>query len=225
MDLMILILMLVIPAIAQFLVSSNYSKYKGIENEEDLYGFEVARKILDDNGLQNIYVVETKGNLTDHYDPKRKVVRLSTDVYHGKTVASTAVAAHECGHAIQDKEGYLYMRIRSIIFPAVHFATAFSYFVIALGLLFESLELVWVGICFVGTGLIFQLVTLPVEIDASKRAKHLIDELKLASSEEQEGVSKMLTAAASTYLAGVLSSALELVRLILIFGNNNRDGR
>ncbi len=213
--------MLILPAIAQCLVTSNYSKYKKIENEEDISGFEVARKILDANGLEDVYVVQTKGNLTDHYDPKRKVVRLSSDIYHGKTIASTAVAAHECGHAIQDKEGYTYMRIRSLIFPIVNVATSFSYFIIFLGIVAESLEMIWLGICFVGTGLIFQLVTLPVEINASKRAKTIIKELKLANEEEQEGVAKMLVSAASTYLAGVLSSALELIRLILIFGNNN----
>lgn len=219
MDLILFICMLIVPAIAQVLVSSSYSTYRNIENKKSLSGFEVARKILDKNGLSDVYVVQTKGNLTDHYDPKRKVVRLSTEVYHGNSIASLAVAAHECGHAIQDKVGYTYMRIRSFIFPAVHFATTFSYLVLLLGLFMESMELVWLGICFVGTGLVFQIVTLPVEIDASKRAKKEIEDINLADEEEQSGVAKMLSAAASTYLAGVLSSALELVRLILLFGN------
>lgn len=222
MDLMIVILMLVIPAIAQVLVTSNYSRYKALDNEKSLSGFEVARKILDSKGLQKIYVVETKGNLTDHYDPKRKVVRLSTEIYHGKSIASLAVAAHECGHAIQDKEGYLYMKMRSILFPVVNVATMFSYFVIFLGVLLEALDLVFVGIGLVGTGLVFQIVTLPVEIDASKRAEKMVDELKMASKEEQNGVNKMLMAAGLTYVAGVLASALELLRLVLIF-TDNRD--
>ena len=219
MDLIILIVMIIIPAIAQMLVTSNYSKYKGMENEQEVSGFEVARKILDKNGLNDVYIVETKGNLTDHYDPKRKVVRLSHTIYHGKSVAAVAVAAHECGHAVQDKEGYAYMRIRSLIFPAVNFATSFSYFVILLGLFMESMEMIGLGICLVGTGLIFQLVTLPVEIDASKRAKQEIENLRLATVDEQEDIKKMLRAAASTYLAGVLTSALEIVRLVMIFGN------
>lgn len=219
MDLIILIVMLIIPAIAQMLVTSNYSKYQGMENEQEVSGFEVARKILDKNGLNDVYIVETKGNFTDHYDPKRKVVRLSHTIYHGKSVAAVAVAAHECGHAVQDKEGYAYMRIRSLIFPAVNFATSFSYFVILLGLFMESMEMIGLGICLVGTGLIFQLVTLPVEIDASKRAKQEIENLRLATVDEQEGIKKMLSAAASTYLAGVLTSALEIVRLVMIFGN------
>ncbi len=221
MDIIILILMLIIPAIAQVLISSSYSKYKNIENKKNITGFEVARKILDQNDLKDIYIVETTGNLTDHYDPKRKVVRLSKEIYHGTSVASLSVAAHECGHAIQDKIGYTYMRLRSLIFPVVHFATGVSYFVIFLGLLMESLDIIWLGILLVGTGLIFQLVTLPVELDASKRAKKEIEKLKLTTEEEQVGVSKMLNAAASTYLAGVLSSALEILRLIMIFGNNN----
>lgn len=223
MDLLIMLLMIAIPAITQLFVTSSYSKYKSIEKDDGITGYEVARKILDDNGLKDIYVVETKGNLTDHYDPKRKVVRLSTDIYKGNTIAATAVAAHEVGHALQDKDGYLYMRIRSIIFPVVNFATSVSYFIIFLGLLFESFNLVWVGIILVGAGLVFQLVTLPVEIDASKRAKELINKMNLATEAEQEGISKMLAAAASTYVAGVLSSALELLRLILIFGNNRED--
>ena len=223
MDLLIMLLIIAIPAIAQFFVSSNYSKYRSIEKDDKITGYEVARRILDANGLKDIYIVETKGNLTDHYDPKRKVVRLSTNIYKGNTIAATAVAAHECGHALQDKDGYLYMRIRSIIFPVVNFATSVSYFIIFLGLLFEAIDLIWVGIILVSTGLVFQLVTLPVEIDASKRAKVLINKMNLATENEQEGVSKMLAAAASTYVAGVLASALELLRLVIIFGNNGED--
>ena len=225
MDLLIFLLMLAIPAIAQFLVSSSYSKYKNIENEANITGFEVARKILDQNDLKDIYIVEVNGNLTDHYDPKRKVVRLSKEVFHGSSIAALSVAAHECGHAIQDKVGYTYMRIRSLIFPIVHFATGISYFIIFLGLAMESINVIWLGILLVGTGLIFQIVTLPVEIDASKRAKKEIETLELANSEEQEGVSKMLSAAASTYLAGVLSSALEILRLILMFWKNDNNRR
>lgn len=220
MDLIILILMLIIPAIAQMIVTSNYGKYKNVENEKKLSGFEVARKILDTNDLKEVYIVEIKGNLTDHYDPKRKVVRLSSEVFHGTSVASLSIAAHECGHVIQDKENYSFMRVRSFIFPIVHFATGLSYFVLFLGLLMESLDVIWLGILLVGTGLAFQLVTLPVEIDASKRAKKEIEKLGLANTQEQEGVAKMLQAAASTYLAGVLTSALEIIRLISLFGNN-----
>jgi len=219
MDLILLLLILIIPALAQMGVSSNYTKYKKEQNKKEISGFEVARKILDQNGLQDIHIVEVPGNLSDHYDPSRKVVRLSTDVFHGTTIASTAIAAHECGHAIQDKEGYLYMRVRSFIFPLVRIATQVSYLIIFIGLLLQALDLVYLGIAFVGLGLVFQIITLPVEINASRRAKGEIEKYSLATKNEFEGVSKMLNAAAMTYVAGVLASALQLVRLILAFGN------
>ena len=134
-----------------------------------------------------------------------------------------AVAAHECGHAIQDKMGYVYMRFRAFLFPIVNIATGASYAIIALGLLMESLNLIWLGIACVGSGLLFQIVTLPVEINASKRAKEEIAKLKIAQKEEQNGISSMLIAAASTYVASVLSSALELLRLIMILTNREEQ--
>jgi len=214
------ILALIIPLIAQIYVSSRYKKYSNLDNEKQLSGFEVARKILDKNGLKDLYIVETKGTMTDHYDPKRKTVRLSSDVYHGTTIASVAIAAHECGHAIQDKEGYLFMKVRSFIFPIVSLGTRFAYIVLFIGLLANILDLIWLGILLVGLGLIFQLVTLPVEFNASKRALKEIE--ILIDKDEYDGTKNMLNAAAMTYVAGVLSSALEILRLILIF-NNRRD--
>lgn len=198
-------------------VSASYSKYQKIENKKNLSGYDVARMILDKNDLKDMYIVETKGTLTDHYDPNQKVVRLSKSVYNDTSIASLAVAAHECGHALQDKEGYLYIRVRSFIFPIVNIATTFSYLIIGCGLIFQLLNLIWIGIGCVSTGLIFQIVTLPVEIDASKRAKKEIESLKISESEEINGVQNMLSAAASTYVAGVLTSALELLRLIMAF--------
>ena len=219
MDLILVLLILIIPAIAQMLVTTNYNRYKLEQNENNLSGFEVARKILDNNGLGDVHIVEVKGNLTDHYDQSRKVVRLSSDIFHGTTIASTAIAAHECGHAIQDKEGYFYMRFRAFIFPIVRIATSVSYAIIFIGLLLQTLDLVYIGIAFVGLGLVFQIITLPVEINASKRAKKIINDLSLTTEVENEGVAKMLDAAAMTYVAGVLASALQLLRLILAFGN------
>lgn len=221
MDIIIVLCMIIIPAIAQLFVTTSYSKYRNVKNEKKLSGYDVARKILDAHDLKDMYIVETKGTLSDHYDPSQKVVRLSKEIYHGKSIASIAVAAHECGHAIQDQEGYVYMRFRSFLFPVVHFTTTFSYLIIALGILFQSLNLIWIGIVFVGTGLLFQIVTLPVEIDASKRAAKELEELSLAKEEEQNDIKNMLIAAASTYVAGVLASALELLRLILAFQNKD----
>ncbi len=222
MDLLLYLVILIIPIIAQINVSSSYGKYKGIENSKGLTGFEVARKILDENGLEDIYVVETSGELTDHYDPTRKVIKLSRDIFHGNTIAASSVAAHECGHAIQDKEGYTFMRIRSFIFPLVSFVSPFSWIVIVLGFLFSSFNLFTLGIVILLLILLFQLVTLPVEFDASKRAKKELVKLNLIGKGEDEGVAKMLRAAALTYVASVLTSILEILRLFLMF-NNRRD--
>ena len=221
MDLILVIIVILIPLIAQIGVSSNYQKYKRVKNTKELTGYDVARKILDENGLEDIYIVETRGELTDHYDPTKKVVRLSSDIYHGKTVAAMSVASHECGHAIQDKDGYTFMRIRSAIFPIVNVATSISYWIILLGFLFELLDLIYIGIALTCLGLLFQIVTLPVEFDASKRAGVFLKEYNLATEDESKGVKKMLGADAMTYVAGVLASALQILRLILAARNND----
>ncbi len=216
------LLALIIPLIAQIYVSATYKKNSKKDNAFELTGYDVARKILDKNELNNLYVVETKGTMTDHYDPTRKTVKLSTDVYHGKSVASLAIAAHECGHAIQDKEGYLFLRIRSLIYPIVNLGTRLAYIILLLGLILEYMDLIMVGIVLVGLGLVFQIITLPVEINASKRAAKEIDQANLGNKKDQAGVKEMLTSAALTYLAGVLSSALDVLRLLLIF-TDRRD--
>lgn len=223
MDLILIILILLIPAIAQMFISINYSNYKKQSLEKKVSGQEVARKILDNHGLSDIYVVEVKGNLTDHYDPSRKVVRLSSEVFHGETIASAAIAAHECGHAIQDKEKYFMLRLRSLIYPIVNLGTSLSYLIILIGIVMQALDLVYVGIALTGLGLIFQLITLPVEFDASKRALKILEDENIVVSSEHIGCKKILTSAAMTYVAGVLASALQILRLILIFGNNDRD--
>ena len=217
-DLMYL-LMLLIPLAAQIYVSFTYRKYKSVDNSSGVTGYDVARQILDKNGLDKIYIVETKGVMSDHYDPNRKIVRLSTEVYNGKSIASMAIAAHECGHAIQDKDGYFFLKFRSMIFPIVNIGTQFAYIVLLIGFIFEAINLIGLGILLVSLGLIFQLVTLPTEIDASKRA---MKNLCYCGYENDTSDTKvMLTSAALTYVAGVLSSALEVLRLIYIFNDRN----
>lgn len=216
MEIVLILLILFIPMVAQIYVSSSFNKYLKIKNKKGLTGQEVARKILDKHGLENVYVVETGGTLSDHYDPQRKVVRLSHEVYEGTAISSLAVAAHECGHAIQDKEGYAYMRFRSFIYPPVKIATSVSYWIILIGFILEMTDLLYLGIAFTIFGLIFQIVTLPVEFNASARAKQEILDLKLADEEEASGVKAVLTSAALTYVAGVLASALQVLRLIMI---------
>ena len=212
----ILIVTVLITLIAQAFVSSSYSKYKKVKNKKGVTGAEVAREILAKNGLENIYVVEVAGNLTDHYDPSRKTVRLSKDIYNGTSVAAIAVASHECGHAIQDKENYTFLKIRAALVPLVNFSSVAGYIAILIGILFSSLQLFWVGILLEAVILVFQLVTLPVEFNASNRALKKIEEYDLVNLEELTGAKKMLRAAAFTYVASAATALLQILRLILI---------
>lgn len=209
------ILILILPTIATININMVYSKYQNEKNKKKLSGFEVARKILDENGLQNMYIVEVHGTMSDHYDPNQKVVRLSTDVFHGETIAAAAVAAHECGHAIQDKEEYSFMKIRFFLCPVVNFATYIAYILFFVSIFFQMFDLLMLAVVLVFLSLIFQVVTLPVEFDASKRAIKELDKLNLVDKNEQEGTEKVLKAAALTYVAAVLSSVLNLVRLLM----------
>lgn len=212
----ILIVTVLITLIAQAFVSSSYSKYKKVKNKKGVTGAEVAREILAKNGLENIYVVEVAGNLTDHYDPSRKTVRLSKDIYNGTSVAAIAVASHECGHAIQDKENYTFLKIRAALVPLVNFSSVAGYIAILIGILFSSLQLFWIGILLEAVILVFQLVTLPVEFNASNRALKKIEEYDLVNLEELTGAKKMLRAAAFTYVASAATALLQILRLILI---------
>ena len=212
-----------ITLIAQIFVNSSYKKYKKVSVKSGLKGFEVARKMLDNNGLTNVKIEEVKGELTDHYDPSSKVVRLSTDIYHGSTIASSSVAAHECGHAIQDKEGYFFLRLRANLVPIVNISSKLGYFAILIGLIFGFLNLAWIGIFLELAILLFQLITLPVEFNASKRANEFLKKESLIEKTEQDGSKSMLNAAAMTYVASVISTILEIFRLILIVAS--RDDR
>lgn len=215
-------LAIIIPIAAQIYVSYTYNRFKKVRNDFGLTGFDVAKKILEVNGLEKLYVVETQGKLTDHYDSSRKTIRLSSEVYHEESIAALAIAAHECGHALQDKEGYFFLRLRAMIYPIVSIGTKFAYVLLIIGFLFELMNMIIVAIALYGLGLVFQLITLPVEFDASKRALNMLRSLHICNQVGDDGTGKMLRAAAFTYVAGVLSSALEIIRLIAIF-NRNRD--
>lgn len=223
MDTILILLIIIIPLLAQLKIQSSYNRYKRVENSKKKSGFEVAREILDKNGLEDIYIVEIKGELTDHYDPTKKVVRLSTDIFHGETIAAAAVAAHECGHAIQDKESYTFLKIRSAIYPVVNVATSISYYIILLGFLMQAFQLIYLGIALTCCGLLFQVVTLPVEFDASRRALEKLQDYKIVDNSEFDGAKEVLTAAALTYVAGVLASMLQIFRLI--FAAKDREDR
>lgn len=221
MELLLIILIISLPLISQLYITVTYKKTSNIEFRSDTTGYDVARNILDKNGLNNILVVETNGTLTDHYDPTRKVIKLSKDIYHGNSVASASVAAHEVGHAIQDKEGYTFLRIRHAIFPVVSFLDRISYIVIFLGFLLEYMNLVYFGIFAVGAGVLFQIITLPVEINASKRAIKELKNLNLTTNRTENLSKNMLTAAALTYVASTLAEILQLIRLIGIIKDND----
>lgn len=215
-------LAIIIPIAAQIYVSYTYNRFKKVRNDFGLTGFDVAKKILEVNGLEKLYVVETQGKLTDHYDSSRKTIRLSSEVYHEESIAALAIAAHECGHALQDKEGYFFLRLRAMIYPVVSIGTKFAYVLLIIGFLFELMNMIIVAIALYGLGLVFQLITLPVEFDASKRALNMLRSLHVCNQVGDDGTGKMLRAAAFTYVAGVLSSALEIIRLLAIF-NRERD--
>ncbi len=204
-----------ISGFAQLLIKARYDKYSKIENKKKLSGFDVAQKILKKHDLDNIYIVETQGYLTDHFDPNANVVRLSSAVFHGTTIASVAIAAHECGHAIQHKEGMTLIKIRSRLVPVVNFCSKIGYLAIGIGLFGQITDLFFIGIGLLSTILLFQLVTLPVEFDASTRGMINIEKLSLLSASEKEGASKVLVAAALTYVASLITTILEIVRLIL----------
>lgn len=202
---------------AQIFVSATFNKYKKEPNLKEKSGAEVAREILDKNGLKDIYVVETKGNLTDHYDPSRKVIRLSSDVYHKESVASVAVAAHECGHAIQDRDNYTFLRIRAFLVPFVNLSSKLGYVAILIGIIANLIDVIWLGIGLEAVILVFQLITLPVEFDASKRALKELEGMNILTENELVKGKVVLTSAALTYVASVAATVLELLRLVLLF--------
>jgi uncharacterized protein len=218
------VLLLIIPIWAQMRVKSAYKKYSKVPASSGLSGAEVARKILDQNGLYNVRVEEVPGKLSDHYDPRAKVVRLSSENYHGHSVAGAAVAAHEVGHAIQDQQDYAFLRFRHALVPVANLGSNFSFILILAGILLSFANLVLLGIIFMAAAVVFQLVTLPVEFNASNRAMDQIVALGVIRNDEERETRKVLNAAALTYVAAALVAVLELVRFILMFiGMNQED--
>ena len=221
-QLLLIIGALAISGFASLYIKINYNKYKEILNKKKYSGFDTAREILDKNGLSDVLILEVQGELTDHYDPKKKVVSLSTDIYHGTSLASVAVAAHECGHAIQDKEGYTFLKIRHSLIPLVNFSSIAGYIAIMISIIAGITQLLLVGIALECVILLFQLATLPVEFNASSRALKQIEKLGIVDSTEKAGCKKMLTSAALTYVASVLSAVAQVVRLVLMSSNRRR---
>ncbi|WP_249871853.1 zinc metallopeptidase [Oceanobacillus saliphilus] len=210
-------LLLIIPMWAQAKVKSTYTKFSKIPTSSSMTGAEVARKILDDNGLYDVQIGQTKGTLTDHYDPRKKVIKLSDGIYHGRSMASSAVAAHEVGHAIQDQQEYVFLKFRSALVPIANFGSNISFFLIIAGMLMGAMNLFLFGIIFMSAAVLFQLVTLPVEFDASNRAMTQLISAGVIRNNEERDTKKVLNAAALTYVAAALVAVAELVRFILIY--------
>lgn len=212
-----------ITLLAQIYVNSSYSKYRKVKNARGLTGKEAARIMLDRNGLNHVKVRAISGKLSDHYDPRSKTVNLSNDIYNGISIASISVACHECGHAIQDKDNYVFMRFRASLVPIVNLSSKIGYFAILIGIIFSALDLIWIGIFAELAILLFQVITLPVEFNASRRALKEISAIGFLANNEISGSKKMLRAAALTYVASVMATLLEVFRLLLIVFNRGRD--
>lgn len=216
---LVLIPALVIAAWAQMKVSSTFQKYSRVTSRNGYTGSQVARMLLDANGLFDIPVEIIQGKLTDHYDPVHRAMRLSYDVYHGTSVASIGVAAHETGHAIQHAERYSPLMLRNSIVPVVNFSSNASWIIFILGMFFNAPVLMTFGIILFTAVVAFQLITLPVEFNASSRALNILGSRGILLGDEIKGAKAVLDAAALTYVAAVLTTVAQLVRLILLKGN------
>ena len=214
----------VLSMLASAKVNSTFNKYSRMRSASGMTGAEAAQRILQQNGIYDVAVEHVSGNLTDHYDPKNKVLRLSDATYASDSVAAVGVAAHECGHALQHNVGYLPLRIRSAIVPAANIGSKLGIPIILLGVILGSnYFLIELGIWVFSLAVLFQIVTLPVEFNASKRALVCIEQYGIVTNEERKLSAKVLNAAAFTYVAAAASSILQLMRLMLLFGRRNDD--
>ena len=208
---------LLLPIYAQMKVKGAYKKYSQVPARRGMTGAQVARMILDHHGLTDVRVVPTQGVLSDHYNPATKTVALSEDNYYNSSLAGIAVAAHEVGHAIQHKEAYSFLTMRAKLVPVANLSSNASWIFILIGVLASSSGLLLVGIALLLAGVIFQVVTLPVEFDASKRAMNEVVSLGIIGNDEERGAKKVLSAAAMTYVAAAAVAVLELLRLVLMY--------
>lgn len=217
------IIIMLLPLYAQMKVKGTYKKFSQVPAEKGMTGAQVARYILDQHGLTDVRVVPTQGYLADHYNPATKTVALSEDNYHNSSIAGTAVAAHEVGHAIQHAEAYSFLTLRAKLVPVANISSNMSWIFVMIGLLASSSNFLLLGIVLLLAGVIFQVVTLPVEFDASKRAMNEVVALGIINNNEERSARKVLNAAAMTYVAAAAVAIMELLRLILIYTGMNND--
>lgn len=223
-------LILVVPCIllsmwAQHTVNSTFNRYSRVYSRRGMTGAQAAAAVLRQNGVNNVQIEHISGKLSDHFDPSSNVIRLSDSVYSSTSVAAIGVAAHEAGHAVQYAVGYTPMKVRAAIIPLTKFGSTLAWPLIILGLILNFSELMIAGVLLFGTATLFQLVTLPVEINASRRALQTISNAGLLYEDEYPAAKKTLTAAAMTYVAALAVSAAQFLRLLLIFGGRRRNDR
>ena len=208
---------LLLPIYAQMKVKSTYNKFSEVASQRGMTGAQVARMILDQHGLTDVRVVPTQGVLSDHYNPATKTVALSESNYYESSLAGIAVAAHEVGHAIQHKEAYSFLTLRSKLVPVANISSNISWVFVLIGIFASSSGALLLGIILLAAGVLFQIVTLPVEFDASKRAMNEVVSLGIIGNNEEASARKVLNAAAMTYVAAAAVAVLELLRLVLIY--------
>ena len=221
MDLILIVIPLILVYLSQWYIQSSYNKYNKYSVGSKMTGAQTARKILDNNGLSAVKIVEIEGTLTDNFNPSTNTVSLSSDIYNDSSIASVSVAAHECGHVIQHKEKYAPIVIRSAIVPCVNIASKAGYAIMVVGLLASIFNLAMIGLILMCATLLFQLVTLPTEFDASKRGKKELIKLGIITEKELPNVASMLYAAAMTYLASFFASFAQMLRLFLQINRRN----
>jgi Zn-dependent membrane protease YugP len=209
--------------ITSWYVRSSYRKWSQVRVSSGLTGAQAAERLISSGGLYGVQVAGTRGELTDHYDPRDKTLYLSQSVYQAPSIAAVAVAAHELGHAQQDAEGYFPMRVRSFLVPAVNIGSYLGWILIFLGMLLRITQLSWLGVIVFSAGALFALATLPVELNASSRAKELLSTTGIIRTEEERsGVNRVLNAAALTYVAGLITAILQLLYFVTLVGGGRR---
>lgn len=213
--------------IVQWYVQSAYRRWSQVPARSRLTGAEAAQRLISAGGLYGVRIEGVQGNLTDHYDPREKVLRLSSGVYNSSSVAALAIAAHELGHAMQDKEGYFPLRLRAAMVPAVNIGSYLGWILIVLGILIQATQIAWLGVLVFSLGALFALATLPVELNASARARQLLVTSGIISGDdEQRGVNNVLNAAAMTYVAALITAVLQLlywVSVVIGMGGRRRN--
>ncbi len=221
MNLMLILIPTALILLSQFYINSTYKKYSMVDIKSKYSGKDVTQKILEKNNIKNVKIKKISGALTDHFNPKTGEINLSEDIYNDSSVASVAVAAHECGHVIQHKEKYFFIILRSMLVPIVNISSKLGYIILIIGFLSSVLDLALIGLILMCFALLFQLVTLPTEFNASKRAIDELLSLNIITNQEKPMVKKMLLSAALTYVASFFANILEMLRLFLAIRNND----